>query len=192
MPEPNQFVTWNSNAAVVLPNLVCPSDEIVQNPIDYTSRGWTYALTSYGGNGGTRSYFPSSSTADGIFHTTGPASEPSPNQAAVKPKDISKGLSHTLLFGERSHRDPNYKSFNDAGWGEFLDQWGWWGASTDRKMIGHVTMSGFVPINYQLPFSYANRAGQTPPADTYAGFQATWVDMRICAFGSCRNDVISS
>ena len=66
-----------SNAAVILPNLVCPSDEIAQNPIDYTSRGWTYALTSYGGNGGTRSYFPSKSTTDGIFHTTGPASEPS-------------------------------------------------------------------------------------------------------------------
>jgi prepilin-type processing-associated H-X9-DG protein len=46
-------------------------------------------------------------------------------------------------------------------------------------------MSGYVPINYQQPFSYANRAGQTPPADTYAQFQATWVDMRICAYGSC-------
>ena len=120
-----------------------------------------------------------------MFHTTGPASEPAPNQAAVRPEDITDGLSHTLLFGERSHHDPNYKSFNAAGWGELLDQWGWWAASTDRKMIGHVTMSGYVPINYQLPFSYANRAGQNPPADTYAEFQATYVDMRICAFGSC-------
>jgi prepilin-type processing-associated H-X9-DG protein len=120
-----------------------------------------------------------------VFHTTGPASEPNQNQTAVRPEDISDGLSHTLLFGERSHYDPNYKSFNDQGWGELLDQWGWWAASTDRKMIGHVTMSGYVPINYQLPFSYANRAGQAPPADTYADFQATYVDMRICAFGSC-------
>ena len=46
-------------------------------------------------------------------------------------------------------------------------------------------MSGFVPINYQLPFSYDNRGGQTPPAETYAAFQATYVDMRLCAFGSC-------
>ena len=175
----------NSNTAVVLPNLVCPSDEIVQNPIVYTSRSWTYALSSYGGNGGTRSYFPSAATADGMFHTTGPASEPAANQGAVRPQDVTDGLSHTLLFGERSHQDPNYKSFNAAGWGELLDQWGWWAASTDRKMIGHVTMSGFVPINYQLPFSYANRAGQDPPADTYAEFQATYVDMRICAYGSC-------
>jgi len=175
----------NSNAAAVVPNLVCPSDEIAENPIYFVSRGWTYALTSYGGNGGTRSYFPASATADGVFHTTGPASEPSPNQAAVRPEDILGGLSHTVLFGERSHHDPNYKSFNAAGWGEPLDQWGWWGASTDRKMIGHVTMSGFVPINYELPFPYDQRLGQTPAADTYASFQATYVDMRLCAFGSC-------
>ena len=175
----------NSNTAVVLPDLVCPSDEIAQNPIVFAGHNWTYALTSYGGNGGTRSYFPPSSTADGVFHTTGPAAEPAPNQAAVRPENITDGLSHTLLFGERSHHDPNYKSFNAAGWGELLDQWGWWAASTDRKMIGHVTMSGYVPINFQLPFSYSNRAGQTPAADTYAQFQATWVDMRLCAFGSC-------
>ena len=175
----------SSNTAVVMPLLICPSDQIVQNPIVYTSRGWTYALTSYGGNGGTRSYFPPSSTADGVFHTTGPASEPVQHQTAVRPQDITDGLSQTLLFGERSHSDPNYKSFNAAGWGDLLDQWGWWAASTDRKMIGHVTMSGFVPINYQLPFSYANRAGQSPPADSYAAFAATYVDMRLCAFGSC-------
>ena len=140
--------------------LSVPRIEIVQNPIVFATGDWTYALSSYGGNGGTRSYFPSSSTADGVFHTTGPASEPKPNQAAVRPENITDGLSHTLLFGERSHYDPNYKSFNAAGWGELLDQWGWWAASTDRKMIGHVTMSGYVPINFQLPFSYANRAGQ--------------------------------
>ena len=45
-----------------------------------------------------------------------------------------------MLFGERSHADPNYKTFNDQGWGEPLDQQGWWGASTSRKMIGHVTL----------------------------------------------------
>jgi prepilin-type N-terminal cleavage/methylation domain-containing protein/prepilin-type processing-associated H-X9-DG protein len=184
-PMNNAIQGSNSNTAVVMPNLVCPSDQILQNPIVFATWNWNYALTSYGGNGGTRSYFPSSATADGVFRTTGPASEPKTNQTAVSPEMITDGLSHTLLFGERSHYDPNYASFNDQGWGELLNQWGWWAASTDRKMIGHVTMSGYVAINYQQPFSYANRAGQTPPADTYAAFQATYVDMRICAFGSC-------
>jgi hypothetical protein len=144
-------------------------------------------LSSYGGNGGTRSFFPPSSTADGIFFTTGAASEPKANQTPVGPEKITGGLSHTLLFGERSHYDPNYQSFNDAGFAtdDQLGQLGWWGASADRRMIGHVTMSGFVPVNYQQPFSYENRAGQTPPADTYADFQANYVDERVCAFGSC-------
>ncbi len=120
-----------------------------------------------------------------MFHTTGPASEPTHNQRPVRPEDISDGLSHTLLFGERSHYDPNFESFNDQGWGDLLDQWGWWGASADRRSIGHVTLSALAPINYQLPFSYADRAGQTPAADSYAAFAANWNDSRICAYGSC-------
>ena len=101
----------------VLPNLVCPSDQIAQNPIVSATGNWTYALGSYGGNGGTRSYFPSSSTADGVFFTTGPASEPTLNQTAVGPEDITDGLSHTLLFGERSHYDPNYHVVQCRGLG---------------------------------------------------------------------------
>jgi prepilin-type processing-associated H-X9-DG protein len=101
----------------------------------------------------------------------------------VRPRDITDGLSATLLFGERSHVDANYQTFNDAGWGEPLHQQGWWGASTSRKMIGHVTMSAFAPINYRQPFSYAERAGQNPPADSFSEFQQ-YVDRRLCAYGS--------
>jgi prepilin-type N-terminal cleavage/methylation domain-containing protein len=46
-----------SKTAVVLPMLLCPSDQMRRNPIEIPSRNWVYALTSYGGNGGTRSYF---------------------------------------------------------------------------------------------------------------------------------------
>ena len=184
LEEANVLVAWNyddpihnadqgstSNTAVVLPMLVCPSDDISQNPIVMASRSWVYALTSYGGNGGLRSYFPMQSTADGIFHTTGEASEPKTYQRPVRPKDVTDGLSKTILFGERSHSDPNYKSFNDVNWGEPLDQQGWWGASTSRKMIGHVTLSAYAPINYRLPFSYDGRAGHDPPADSFNAFQ---------------------
>ncbi len=194
--EANTLVRWDytdpmnnanqgarSNTAVVLSLLLCPSDDIQQNPILFSSRNWVYALTSYGGNGGTRSYFPMQSSADGIFHTTGEASEPKTHQRPVRPKDVTDGLSKTILFGERSHSDLNYKSFNDNAYGEPLDQQGWWGASTSRKMIGHVTMSAFVPINYRLPFSFAGRAGQNPPADSFSDF-AAYSDMRMCAYGS--------
>jgi prepilin-type N-terminal cleavage/methylation domain-containing protein/prepilin-type processing-associated H-X9-DG protein len=177
----------DSNAAAVLPILICPSDVIPQNPIVFSGREWNYALTSYGGNGGSRSYFPTRSTADGIFHTTGEASEPEQDQEPVQPREVTDGLSKTLLFGERSHVDPNYATFNAADWGEQLSEWGWWGACTSRKMIGHVTMSSIAPINYQLQFSYEGRSGQTPPADSFGAFQH-YVELRMCAFGSNHPD----
>jgi prepilin-type N-terminal cleavage/methylation domain-containing protein/prepilin-type processing-associated H-X9-DG protein len=177
----------DSNAAAILPVLICPSDVIPQNPIVFSGREWNYALTSYGGNGGTRSYFPTRSTADGIFHTTGEASEPEQDQKPVQPREVTDGLSKTPLFGERSHVDPNYATFNAADWGEQLSEWGWWGASTSRKMIGHVTMSSIAPINYRLPFAYEGRSGQTPPADSFGAFQH-YVELRICAFGSNHPD----
>lgn len=176
-----------SNTAFVLPLLICPSDRIKRNPIVMASRDWHYALASYGGNGGTKSYFPTQSTADGIFHTTGEASEPVAYQVPTRPRDVTDGVSHTILFGERSHVDPNYQTFNDAGWGEPLDEWGWWGASTSRKMVGHVTMSASQPINYRLGFTYAQRAGKTPPSDSFNQFQ-TYVEFRVSAYGSSHPD----
>ncbi len=196
LEEANVLVTWDyedpinnanrgneSNTAVVLPVLLCPSDLIERNPIVMASRDWHYALTSYGGNGGSRSYFPTAATADGMFHTTGEASEPARYQRPVRPREVTDGLSNTILFGERSHSDPNYESFNDAGWGEPLDEQGWWGASASRKMIGHVTMSAFAPVNYRLPFSYAQRNSQDPSAASFSAFQH-YVDLRLCAYGS--------
>ena len=196
LEEANVLISWdyedpinnadegpNSRTAVVLPLFLCPSDDVPTNPITTADRDWTYALSSYGGNGGARSYFPQQSTADGMFHTTGAASEPKQNQRPVKSRDVIDGLSKTLLFGERSHTDANYQSFNAAGWGEPLAEWGWWGASTSRKMVGHVTLSAHAPVNYRLPFSYDNRNDQTPSAASFAAFQY-YVDLRISAFGS--------
>ena len=182
-PMNNANKGGNSNTAILLPLLICPSDRMVRNPIVMASRDWHYALTSYGGNGGKRSYFPTQSTADGLFHTTGEASEPVAYQKPTRPRDVTDGVAHTILLGERSHEDVNYKTFNDAGWGEPLDEWGWWGASTSRKMIGHLTMSAYAPINYRLPFTYAGRAGRTPPADSFVQFQQ-YVDQRMSAYGS--------
>jgi prepilin-type N-terminal cleavage/methylation domain-containing protein/prepilin-type processing-associated H-X9-DG protein len=183
--QPLNNVTGGAGArtAAVLSVLVCPSDEIIENPAVIPGRDWTYGLGSYGGNGGTRTYFPQFATTDGMFHTTGEASEPEKNQQPVAPKDVADGLSNTLLFGERSHRDENLSEFNANGYGESLDLWGWWGASTSRKMVGHVTMSAYAPINFRIPFGYESRAGQNPPAAMAAEF-AHYSDMRVQAYGS--------
>ena len=73
-PQNNSVGGLKPRTATVLSVLVCPSDLVDNNPVQFGDP--YYGLTSYGGNGGSRSYIATSSTADGIFHTTGPASEP--------------------------------------------------------------------------------------------------------------------
>jgi prepilin-type processing-associated H-X9-DG protein len=167
----------SSRTAVILPWNLCPSDVVSKNPIQ--SQSWTYALTSYGGNGGSQSYPALSSTTDGMFHTTGPASEPRSNQQAVRPADVKDGLSQTLFFGERYHVDGNFESFASAGWIDSLQTWGWWAPSGGLKAIGHVTMSAAAPINYRVPFAFAggNSTSQS------AAFQASST-LRLNAWGS--------
>ena len=171
----------SARTATVLPVLLCTSDIIDQNPA--VQNGWYYGLTSYGGNGGTRSYMPAQSTRDGIFHTTGPASEPNPNQQPVRLRDVKDGASKTLLFGERNHSDPNYESFAAQGWADSLKTWGCWGPSAGRKAVGNVTMSASAPINYQLPFDMSGAASASPPANSGTAFEV-YADMRLSAWGS--------
>ncbi len=178
-PLQNATSLTDPRAATVVPAPVCPSDEISENPVAVPMRDWRYALTSYGGNGGTRSYFPARATTDGMFHTTGEASEPEQHQRPVAAKQVTGGLSHTMLFGERAHTDTNYDTFATSGWAEPLAQWGWWAASGSRKMIGHVTMSTVVPINYRLPFAFS----EGPSAVSFADLSHN-AELRLCAYGS--------
>src|SRR6202008_4759234 len=63
-PMNNAVGGATASTARLIPLFICPSDAISTNPITFAARDWVYALGSYGGNGGTRSYFPQSSTAD--------------------------------------------------------------------------------------------------------------------------------
>jgi prepilin-type N-terminal cleavage/methylation domain-containing protein/prepilin-type processing-associated H-X9-DG protein len=168
-----------ARTATVLSVLLCPADLIPLNPV--ASQGRTYALTSYGGNGGSRSFDPTAAATDGVFHTTGPGSQPTPNQGPVRLADITDGTSNTLLFGERSHWDPSYDTFASAGLASrpSMASWGWWAASEGRLAIGDVTLSAYAPINYLIPF----RAGD-PGAPTSSAQFKPYEDQRVCAFGS--------
>lgn len=169
-----------AKTATLVPILLCPSDVIIgSNPVDAGNNRW-YALTSYGGNGGSRSYDPAAATNDGLFYVTGPGSQTAPLGKPVRIADVSDGLSSTALFGERSHLDAN----NDAAAaaitppsGQFINPMhmvGWWANSGGRLAVGDVTMSAFAPLNYRVP---AN-----PPMG-YAGFFPLH-ELRINAFGS--------
>ncbi len=170
-----------SCTAAVISGFVCPDDRIARNPI---TRGDEYfGMTSYGGNGGTQSYTPDVATVDGIFHTTGPASMPVPNQPQVSLAMVADGTSATLLFGERYHDDPNLETFAAAGWVNSLASMGSWSAVGGKIRIADVTMSGYAPINYRLPFSYANRLSANPPANSIQDL-AYYENLRFCAWGS--------
>lgn len=170
-----------ARSATVISTLICPSDLLEQNPV--LDGGRYFGMTSYGGNGGTRSSYPDFASVDGIFHTTGPGSFPNPNQQPVRLSLVRDGASYTLFFGERNHWDPNFESFAAAGWTSSLKLLGAWAAIGGKRRIADVTMSGYSPINCKLPFDYQSRGAAVPPAGSQAAF-SYYEDLRVCAWGS--------
>jgi prepilin-type N-terminal cleavage/methylation domain-containing protein/prepilin-type processing-associated H-X9-DG protein len=187
-PLTNTVGGATSRTATVLSVLVCPSDPIEQNPIDTGNNRW-YGLTSYGGNGGSRSYDPQLATNDGIFFVIGPGSQTAPTGAPVRIAGVTDGLSNTILFGERSHHDPNHDSFAASlvvPSGQFVNRMrdtGWWAPSGGRLAAGDVTLSAYAPINYRVPLGFGSAATLVPPVANSNDY-LYYNDRRICAFGS--------
>jgi len=171
----------SARSAVVLPVFLCPSDRIGKNPVALGTAH--YGLTSYGGNGGTRSFHPDFATCDGMFHTTGPGSVPEPDQRPVDLSMATDGASNTILLGERSHHDPNLETYVPVYWAESLGYLGRWAAIGGRRRIGDVTMSSFAPINHRVPFDYERRYRLDPRPRSSRDF-AIHEDRRVSAFGS--------
>jgi prepilin-type N-terminal cleavage/methylation domain-containing protein/prepilin-type processing-associated H-X9-DG protein len=155
-----------ARTAVVLPGLLCPSDLVPTNPVTFRER--MYALTSYGGNGGRRSFDPGAASTDGIFHTTGPGSLPVANQTSVTLGEITDGTANTLLFGERNHFDPAFDALPPTP--RTMAEWGRWAPSAGRLAAGDVTLSTAVPINYRVSSGSVGTGSLE--------------EQRICAFGS--------
>jgi prepilin-type N-terminal cleavage/methylation domain-containing protein len=102
-----------SRAATVLSVLVCPSHPFPSgNPVN--AGDLVVALTTYGGNGGTKAFPAPQATLDGMFHMTGPGSQPAPNQRGVTLLAVTDGASNTILFGERVVGDPGMDSYLKA------------------------------------------------------------------------------
>jgi prepilin-type N-terminal cleavage/methylation domain-containing protein/prepilin-type processing-associated H-X9-DG protein len=147
----------------------CPSDQLnlqqyfTASPFP-ENRGY-YGLGTYCGNAGLRSYPTQQLTRDGIFSL----------DSKVRLPDITDGSSNTFLFGERSHRDPEYDRIAVVRPAFYpLADIGAWGAvvapTPGAPLVCH-TLSSAVPINYRVPPS------------TSVGDFATIYD-RLCAYGS--------
>jgi prepilin-type processing-associated H-X9-DG protein len=147
----------------------CPSDPLnlqayfTASPFP-ENRGY-YGLGTYRGNAGRRSYPTTQLTRDGIFSL----------DSNVRLRDITDGSSNTFLFGERSHRDPEYDRIAVVRPAFYpLADIGAWGAvvapTPGAPLVCH-TLSSAVPLNYRVPPS------------TAVGDNATIFD-RLCAYGS--------
>jgi prepilin-type N-terminal cleavage/methylation domain-containing protein len=178
---------WNFNdpldnesslrTAAVVPVLTCPSDVVPANPYTKTPSGAQYAITSYGGNGGTKSHPPTDNAGNGMFGPTGPAT---PSFPLVRLRDVSDGLSNTLMLGERNHTDRNFDTYFGTGAMNPMNGWGFWAPSGGQFGLTDVTMSSFSKINYLLPFN-----ATTNPIASQTTFDATpEVILRLNAFGS--------
>jgi prepilin-type processing-associated H-X9-DG protein len=157
-----------ATTAQVLPIVLCPSGALPDAVVHFESEllqqyAWAfgyYGMTSYGGNGGQRSY--GGPTYDGIFY----------QDSQIRLADVTDGASNTLLLGERYQRDPAYDAYTQAYSPVFypLARVGMWATVMFTSGGSNVAnmLSPPVPINYQMPPSGANAE----------------MNDRLCAFGS--------
>jgi prepilin-type N-terminal cleavage/methylation domain-containing protein/prepilin-type processing-associated H-X9-DG protein len=186
-PAANQAGGPSALAATVVPVYVCPMDPIFINPQNRGNGNWA-ALTSYAGNGGSRTLMPVNATNDGIFLQT------TAGTGRIRFGQITDGTSNTLLFGERLHADGKWDSFLSA---PFLppptdppfapiSTFGVW-APTGLYGIADVTLSGQATINYSQPFGYQPPVPTVPPTPPqpipWPAFQPFY-ENRLAAFGS--------
>jgi prepilin-type N-terminal cleavage/methylation domain-containing protein/prepilin-type processing-associated H-X9-DG protein len=136
----------NSTGAQVIKILICPSDFLVRQQSQFTSGGtvFWFGMNSYGGNGGTRSWFVDINYSnDGVFYLN----------SQVGFKDITDGTSSTFLFGERFHKDDNYPNIGTLG------GWAWANFNAPQDYL----LSSRVPINYLVPPGQGKNFNATDP-----------------------------
>jgi prepilin-type processing-associated H-X9-DG protein len=160
-----------ATTAQVIKILRCPSDPLPDPVYYYVPKdakhgvNGFYGLSSYGGNGGTRSAqgnIPNIApiTTDGIFFL----------KSRVRIADVTDGLSYTFLVGERYHRDTEFDRISLDTGDVPIGGVGLW-AFVFLGVPKNILLSSPVRINYQVPPS--TTADDLLP-----------IVNRVCAYGS--------
>jgi len=180
------FGAVGTPASAKIVTFVCPSAAINENPIN-TSAGWV-GLTTYAGNGGTRSFPPQTGTQDGLFHV----------KSAVRFADVTDGLSNTLLMGERVLSDANIDSYLSATFTTPPDPplqgfaaFGAWAAPAGPSAIATVTLSAEGGINFYFPTKYTVPPPPTPPPPIDWGTISVNYWKRLSSWGSRHTDGVN-
>jgi len=137
-----------SVAAQSIPQFVCPSDYLPENPIRY--QNYRYGVNSYFANGGTFSWFIGDVRPgkgfDGVFHIN----------SATRLKNISDGATKTIMVGERHSLEPRW--VDAAGAQQFHSRRGW--AWARYFAVQDVICSSFVPINFTMTANVRSQQDQ--------------------------------
>ncbi len=186
VPLNNVSATAGQRAGAAVKTFV---DQFPQgNPGPFPSTGTPtafYGVTSYKANGGSRPVFATSSTNDGVFMATGTqarraATAPAGTQVTLL--GITDGTSNTLMFGERSHFDPNFDAFTtqlNFNSGSTLSGWSRWYPAGGDAGLGNIMCGAFAPLNYRIPFA---PGGAGAPTNQNAWF--VFQDQRFSSIGS--------
>lgn len=182
-----EAATFNGPSTKPLPvikTLMCPKDTISNGTDPQTGSG----MTSYGGNGGWRTFDPDQASNDGVFHSIGRGLSVYPAVSPVAFRDITDGLTQTFLFGERVHFDPNHETFVDHFEGQLpqivsMARLGLWGNVSNKYAAADVMMSAFAPMGYMVPDVYENHKYMSPPVEMAQQY-LYYLDRRLCSFAS--------
>lgn len=173
------FGALGTPASSKITMLECPSAALTSNPTNVGSM--TLGMTTYAGNGGSRSFPPSIASKDGMFH----------QNSAVRIADVSDGLTNTYLFGERTLSDANIDTYLSAPFAtppdlplQAFSIFGAWAPPTSPWAIAGVTLSAQGGINYYFPNRYVPPEPPKPPEPVQWSEIASNYWRRLSSWGS--------
>jgi prepilin-type N-terminal cleavage/methylation domain-containing protein/prepilin-type processing-associated H-X9-DG protein len=147
-----------SIASQIVVNFRCPSSQVPpQNNID----GFIFGVNDYAGNGGVRIYHPTDASLpdtkvlsaakyyQGQLWNGGLFNIVERGDSGTGIRQVTDGLSKTLMFGERNHLDPDGNVASLTSYP--LEGWCGWAWTKVVNSVGDNLGHSPVPINYVLP-----------------------------------------